>query len=104
METGNGLSLSDQTVQYTQIIGTGSWATEDWREEPVISWEELQYQPALDYVADSQTLNFVKFVVEKSFPSPEDPEKKECSKDFNQWRWSITVKDGMACNCLLFTF
>ena len=73
------------------------------KNQSVISWEELQYQTALDYVTDSQTLNFVKFVVEKSFLSL-DPEKKECLKDVNQWRWSITVKDGLACNCSLFTF
>ena len=66
MESGNELSLSDQTVQYTEINRTVSGSVEDWREEPVISWE-LQYQSALDYVTDSQTLNFVKFVVEKSF-------------------------------------
>ena len=77
----------------SEIIGTVSRSTEVWREEPVISWDESQYQPALDYVADSQTLNFVKFVVEKSFLSF-GSRKEECLKDVNQWRWSITVRDG----------
>ena len=62
MESGNELSLSDQTVQYTEIIGTGSRFREDWR-------EELQYQPALDYVTDSETLNLVKICCWKEFSS-----------------------------------